>query len=113
MNTRSFFKSLALITAGAVVAPGLFIPKLEPARWKIRSPRAILNPEWVTAKYEVFFYGMPPIYDSSIFENDNNVSVIKRSNLAPHHHNWEPYPVRGNTLNMDGLPISIPPFILA
>jgi len=38
MNTRSFFKSLALLTAGAAVAPGIFIPKLEPVRWKVAKP---------------------------------------------------------------------------
>jgi len=34
MNKRSFFKSLALMTAGAAVSPGIFIPKFEPVKWK-------------------------------------------------------------------------------
>lgn len=35
MNTRSFFKSLAMLSAGAAIAgPGIFIPKFEPVRWK-------------------------------------------------------------------------------
>lgn len=33
-NRRSFFKSLALLGAAAG-CPGLFLPKLEPVRWKI------------------------------------------------------------------------------
>jgi hypothetical protein len=33
MNSRrGFFKSLALIAAGAAVAPGIFVPKLEPVK---------------------------------------------------------------------------------
>ena len=35
MNTRSFFKSLALLTAGAATCPGIFIPKFEPVVWKV------------------------------------------------------------------------------
>lgn len=34
MNRRSFFKSLAVLATGAVIAPQIFIPKLEPVRWK-------------------------------------------------------------------------------
>jgi hypothetical protein len=34
MNRRSFFKSLALLGAGAVVAPNIFIPKIESVKWK-------------------------------------------------------------------------------
>ena len=36
MSTRrSFFKSLALLGAAAAGCPGVFIPKLEPVRWKV------------------------------------------------------------------------------
>ena len=50
MNTRHFFKSLALLAAGAAVSPGIFIPKFEPVRWKVT--RAIPNPDWVNAEGE-------------------------------------------------------------
>lgn len=33
-DRRSFFKSLALIGAAAAGCPRIFIPKLEPVRWK-------------------------------------------------------------------------------
>lgn len=39
MNSRrSFFKSLAMLGAAAVGAPGIFIPKFEPVKWKTLSP---------------------------------------------------------------------------
>lgn len=62
MNSRSFFKSLAMLTAGAAVAPGIFIPKFEPVKWKLTRgglTQAYLdevaaelepNPAWIDAE---------------------------------------------------------------
>lgn len=41
-NRRSFFKSLALLGAAAASCPGIFIPKFEPVKWKVKP--AVLNP---------------------------------------------------------------------
>ena len=43
MNTRrSFFKSLAILSAAAAGCPGVFIPKFEPVKWKrIIQPRGL------------------------------------------------------------------------
>ncbi len=51
MQRRDFIKTLAL------AAPLLFLPKLEPVKWKrsLRSNLYVINPEWVQAKYEVSF----------------------------------------------------------
>lgn len=69
MNKRSFFKSLALLAAGAAVAPGIFVPKFEPVRWKVTRP--LPNPEWVKAEYEVYYIGQPGIFDPVIFKSSD------------------------------------------
>ena len=52
MNSRrSFFKSLALLGAAAAGCPGLFIPKLEPVRWKVIAPPR----GWFMAEYKYAF----------------------------------------------------------
>jgi len=60
MNTRSFFKSLALLAAGAAVAPGIFVPKFEPVRWKV------LTPQIHGCTFEQYLIDQTPIYDALI-----------------------------------------------
>jgi hypothetical protein len=100
-DRRSFFKSLALLAAGAAVAPGIFVPKFEPVRWKVQSPTytgfavfkkyAVINPAWVNAPYEMALAFHPQAL-STIPENL--------------------YPFRWSELDKDGKPISIPPYII-
>lgn len=57
MNSRrSFFKSLAMLGASAVGAPGIFIPKFEPVKWKALSPVNAnfheVNPRWFYGKWQ-------------------------------------------------------------
>lgn len=62
MNRRSFFKSLALLGAAAS-APAIFIPKLEPVRWKIIRPQTlwIPNPAYALAPFEIRYIDMPMV----------------------------------------------------
>lgn len=62
MNTRSFIKSLALLSGAAVGCPGIFIPKLEPVRWKVRKlmmadiERACgMHEKWKPLIYEQYY----------------------------------------------------------
>ena len=72
MNRRGFFKSLALLGAAAAVAPGVFVPKFEPVRWKVVRPTIYqVNPQWVTAPYEIRFIDSPGAYDLDIFKKDS------------------------------------------
>ena len=41
MNTRSFFKSLTMLTVGVSVSPAIFIPKFESVKWVRTSPQLI------------------------------------------------------------------------
>lgn len=61
-NRRSFFKSLALLASGAAVAPGIFVPKFEPVRWKV-TPSYTFDPpnyfgKWRWVLYEPGIDGM-------------------------------------------------------
>src|SRR5262245_59537421 len=53
-DRRSFFRSLALIGAGAATCPGIFIPKFEPVRWKRPSIQKIV------------IFDRSPVYDLRI-----------------------------------------------
>lgn len=76
MNRRNFFTSIGLILAGAS-APGIFLPKFEPVRWKVKRPiRIVPNPEYATAPYETYFLDMRPLIDQSII--DENAIIIER-----------------------------------
>src|SRR5262245_8894826 len=66
MNSRrSFFKSLALIGAGAVAAPGIFIPKFEPVHWKVARPPMRHGLYYAEFRYTIL--PMQPKYDPFIF----------------------------------------------
>ncbi len=103
MNKRSFFKSLALLTAGAVMAPpGLFIPKLEPVKWKRSQLRAVPNPDYHNALYEIGFNCHPSLHQ--YFELDERNGLYRLPGKF--------YPIRGNEMDKYGKLVSIPPFIL-
>jgi len=69
VNRRSFFQSLATIGA-ACSAPGIFLPKFEPVRWKVFRPaRAVVNPLWINAPYEICFTGIPLVIEPLILAN--------------------------------------------
>lgn len=98
MNTRSFFKSLATIAIGSIVAPQVLIPKFADSfKWKRQAESGIyvLNPEWVNAPYEMAFYGHdfentralhPIIFNRESFK-DTELTVpgekVFRDNSAP------------------------------
>ena len=94
MNKRSFFKSLAIIGA-ATVAPGIFIPKFEPVRWKVVRPvQVILNPEWVKARYQYQF-----LFHRSICETMRIVEIAKpRIGGSWSWMERHGYPIRGNEI---------------
>jgi hypothetical protein len=55
MNRRGFITGLGAIL-GAATAPGLFLPKIEPVRWKLNHIEAVrwkLNPAWERAEHEI------------------------------------------------------------
>jgi hypothetical protein len=90
MNRRFFFKLVG------AAAPALFLPKLIKPAWKLPRPGpvemfAVLNPAYVTARYEWFIIDIPPAYDELILKN------LK--------------PIRWNH-TVDGKIVSIPPFIM-
>lgn len=103
MNRRSFFTSLGAIVAAAA-APSIFLPKFEPVRWKppLIFKRAVPNPAYETARYELYFIDEPMLVDRLIF-NPKEFTGRWKFHL----------PVRGN----DFYPLSdeivpIPPYIL-
>jgi hypothetical protein len=65
MNRRSFFATLAL------AAPLLFLPKLEPPKWKRDRVLWVPNPEYVKAPFEIRFIDQPGLYDQVIFKKDS------------------------------------------
>lgn len=69
MNRRSFFNTIARVTAAASLSPMIFIPKFAPVKWKVikaGSPyceqelygkwKFVVNPEYVNAPYEVGYH---------------------------------------------------------
>jgi hypothetical protein len=65
MNRRSFFSSVGALIGAASLSPNIFIPKLDPVKWKVG--KRITNPEWFAAQYECYFIDAPPVYDERIF----------------------------------------------
>lgn len=51
-SRRSFIKSLLI----AAVAPQVLLPK-EPIKWKRSTQGLYINPEWITADYELALIG--------------------------------------------------------
>jgi hypothetical protein len=61
MNRRSFFRSLALLSSAAAVAPDIFLPKFQPVRWTILQAKTlVVNLEWLDARYEFVEQFSPP-----------------------------------------------------
>lgn len=103
MNKRDFFRSLAVAACGTLVAPGLFLPKLEKVNWKRRRLVSIPNPDYVNATYEIGFYAHPSIAEHFVYDRRNG--LYRMPSIC--------YPVRGNEIDEKGQLISIPPFIMA
>lgn len=101
MNRRGFFSRFAVLAAAASLSPTVFIPKFEPVRWKVkRYTKAVINPDWVTARYQFYYVDMPMIVDRAILP-------------LPDPGEPDPYwSVRCNKFSPDGKPIFIPPYIL-
>lgn len=80
-DRRSFFRSLAILGAAAAGCPWIFVPKFEPVRWKpVRCKQTWrLNPNYITAEYEVYFYNSPALFDKAIFHKHETT-------IEPHAH---------------------------
>lgn len=66
MDRRSFFKDIAIIGVAS-----LFLPKIEAVRWsrpKRRQIHVVRNPEWVSARYEIYIVDQPPLFDETILQ---------------------------------------------
>lgn len=88
MNRRGFFSALGTVSVGLIIAPNLFLPKLDHTRWKRTKQMLIVpNPEYQNAIYEMAF-----------------ISALH--NFAQQ---YVPYPARWNELDASGQPIYIPP----
>lgn len=103
MNRRGFIAGMAAL------APLIFLPKIEPVRWK-RSPAGLwqfetrvyhFNPEWTTAKYEICFVGAGPWPMERC-----QTSGEEYFRLPPHY-----LPMRGNEIGADGKLVAIWPFV--
>jgi len=66
VNRRNFIGALGAVLA-ASAAPSLFLPRLEPVRWKRNALVWVPNPEYVHAQFEMLFMEMPGKYDKAIF----------------------------------------------
>lgn len=105
MNRRGFFKSLAALTAAAS-APGIFIPKFDPVRWKVLNTTSgilVPNPAWINAPYELMFIAEGGYWSQKLREIPRNLELTDPKNI---------YPVRyALTDPVTFMPVEIPPFI--
>lgn len=105
MNRRNFFKGLAALVGGAA-APMIFVPKLDPVRWKVLGPSGLLvpNPAWIDAPYELLFIHPDVGYWSQeLLIHPRNIELTDPKKV---------YPVRYALRDPETfMPVEIPPFI--